>query len=335
VASALIVGLRPLIFPAGAALLQNRQVLLSNINHGEASTYSFSFELVNSTDIGSIQFEFCSDTPIIGAPCTPPTGLDTSGVTLADQTGETGFSIMTGQPSHIIVLTRTAATPTPGPVSYTFDNLMNPDADGSYYVRLQTFASEDASGPAIDMGGLAYTINSAVQITTTVPPFLLFCMGVTITGTDCATASGNYVNFGELSSNTARTGSTQMVVATNAMFGYSLSINGTTMLSGTNVITALVSNDVSRPGTNQFGVNLRNNSSPDVGANPSGSGSASVAANYNIPNRFRFISGEQVASSSTSDEYRKYTVSYLVNVAKDQAPGVYVSTITYICTATF
>jgi hypothetical protein len=310
-------------------------VRLSNINHGEASTYSFSFGLVNNTDIGSIQFEFCSDTPIIGAPCTPPTGLDTSGVTLADQTGEVGFSIMTGQPSHIIVLTRTAATPTPGPVSYTFDNLINPDADGSYYVRLQTFASEDASGPTTDMGGLAYTINSAVQITSTVPPFLLFCMGVTIAGTDCATASGDYVNFGELSSNTARTGSTQMVAATNAMFGYSLSINGTTMLSGTNVIPALVSNDVSRPGTSQFGVNLRNNSTPDVGLNPSGSGGASVAANYNVPNRFRFVSGEQIASSSTSDEYRKYTVSYLVNVAKNHAPGIYVSTITYLCTATF
>jgi len=119
------------------------------------------------------------------------------------------------------------------------------------------------------------------------------------------------------------------------MFGYSLSINGTTMLSGTNVIPALVSNDVSRPGTSQFGVNLRNNSNPDTGLNPSGSGTASVAANYNVPDRFRFVTGEQIASSSTSDEYRKYTVSYLVNIAKNQAPGIYVSTITYLCTATF
>lgn len=335
VALLLILGVRPFIFGASADLLPNRQVLLSDGTLSATSTYSFSFDLVSTSDIGSIQFQFCADTPIIGSPCLAPSGFDASGASLADQTGEIGFTAEAGQPNNQIVLTRTASTPVAGPVSYTFDNVINPDAEGSYYVRLQTFTSEDASGSANDYGGLAYSINNAVSITTTVPPFLLLCTGVTITGTDCTTASGEYINFGELSSNVARTASTQMVIATNAMFGYSLSINGTTMLSGNNTIPALTANDVSRPGTNQFGVNLRSNTDPSIGSNPSGSGVATVSANYNITNRFRFVSGEQIASSATSDAYRKYTASYLVNIAKGQAPGIYVSTITYICTATF
>jgi hypothetical protein len=241
----------------------------------------------------------------------------------------------TGTAANEIILTRTAATPVPGPVTYTFDGIVNPSAAGPYYVRIETFLTEDATGADTDFGGLAYSINNELQISTTVPPFLLFCSGVTISGTDCNTASGDYINFGELSSNTARSGSTQMVIATNAMFGYSLTINGTTMLSGTNVIPALAANDVSRPGTGQFGVNLRNNSDPNIGADPSGIGSGVVTANYSIPNRYRFVSGEQIATSSTTDAYRKYTVSYVVNVAKGQAPGIYVSTITYICLATF
>jgi hypothetical protein len=126
-----------------------------------------------------------------------------------------------------------------------------------------------------------------------------------------------------------------MVLATNANGGYVLTVNGTTMLSGVNSIPALTANDVSRPGTSQFGMNLRKNTDPNVGADPTGSGVATISPNYAIQNRYRFVSGEQIASSTTSDNYRKYTVTYLVNIANGQAPGIYVSTLTYVALATF
>jgi hypothetical protein len=242
---------------------------------------------------------------------------------------------MAGSASNELVLARPVATPTPGPVSYTFDDIVNPDVSGPYYVRMETFLTEDATGPDTDYGGLAYSINDAVQISTTVPPFLLFCTGLTITNFDCNTATGDYINFGDLSTSSAKTGASQMVIATNAKFGYSLTINGTTMLSGTNAIPALSASDVSRPGTGQFGVNLRKNTDPSVGQNPAGPGAATVSANYNTPNRYRFVSGEQIASSVTSSDYRKFTVAYLINVPHGQTPGIYVSTIGYICVATF
>ena len=331
----LMLGLRPLIFHAKAAQLPNRSVTLTNGTPGAISGYVFSFDLASSSDIGSIQFQFCANTPIIGTTCDVPIGFDASAAVLAAQSGELGFTIEPGTDPNVLVLTRTAVAPTPGPVQYDFDNIVNPSTAGSYYVRVQTFQTEDASGADTDYGGLAFAINTNVQVKTIVPPFLLFCSGVTISGTDCSTASGNYINFGELSSNVAKTGSTQMVVATNAKDGYTVQMNGTTMLAGNKTIPALVADDVSRPGTSQFGVNLRRNADPSVGANPSGPGSGTATADYAIANRYRFVSGEHIASASAPDLYRKYTITYLVNVAKDQPPGIYTSTVTYICLASF
>jgi hypothetical protein len=282
-----------------------------------------------------MRVQFCSNSAIIGTACVAPTGFDVQNATLIDQFGVTGFSVSPSTTSNVLVLTRVAFGVTPTQARYELDGVINPDTNGSYFARVETFKTLDASGPHSDYGGIAFSINGGVNITTTVPPFLLFCTGVTITGIDCSTASGQYINFGELSSTSARTGSTQMVVATIGDGGYVITSNGTTLLSGTNSIPALATNDVSRPGTSQFGINLRNNSDPDVGANPSGLGVGAVAPDYNVPNRYRFVSGEQLASYSDPDDFRKYTVSYVVNVAKSQAPGIYVTTITYLCTATF
>ncbi len=58
-------------------------------------------------------------------------------------------------------------------------------------------------------------------------------------------------------------------------------------------------------------------------------------ANYDTPDFYRFVPDEVVASNPTVENSRIYTVSYIVNVPTTQAPGVYVSTMTYICLATF
>ena len=102
--SVLILGLRPFIFPAHAISLPNRSVELSNPLVSATSTYKFSFDIASPDDIGSIRYQFCSDTPLIGTPCTPPTGLDLSAAVLSDQTGETGFSIMAGSKKSFDVL---------------------------------------------------------------------------------------------------------------------------------------------------------------------------------------------------------------------------------------
>ncbi|MEO8105497.1 MAG: hypothetical protein ABI602_04140 [Candidatus Saccharibacteria bacterium] len=322
--------------PAAGAQLGNRKLQISDSIASEPSVYALSFDLSSSGNLGSIEIEFCSNSAISGDPCTPPNGLDLSGVILSDQTGQIGFSIDGASTNNRIILSRPAALPAPvGPVSYTFSNVINPDSPGSYYARLQTFAATDASGSASDYGGSAFAINSNLSISAEVPPYIIFCTAVSIPGSSCANADGDYINFGELSSTRASRGSSQMLTATNARYGYSISITGTTLISGNNVITQLTASDVSRPGTPQFGLNLRANTSPAGGLDPSGPGVAAPTAAYDVPNFYRFSANETVATTTAADDLRLYTASYIVNVPAAQPTGVYVSTVTYICLANF
>jgi hypothetical protein len=326
------------VFHTQAATFPSRSVKLSDNLVSATAQYEFSFIVTTAGQhVNSIRFQFCSNTPLIGDTCVAPVGFDASGATIASQSGNVGFSIDTvDSTGNVIVLTRPPTVASVGMSTVEFSGIVNPSSSGSYYSRVETFGSADATGTHMDYGGLAYNVvDAGVSISTYVPPFLLFCNGITITGFDCSTATGDYVDFGELSTTQARTGSTQFLVATNAGDGYTVSMDGTTMTSGSNVINALSSSDVSRPGTSQFGVNLRKNTDPSIGQNVSGPGAATVTTNYNTPNRYRFISGEPIVSSVSSSDYRKFTVSYVVNVPHGQTPGIYVSSMTFDCLASF
>src|SRR5690606_25747303 len=109
----------------------------------------------------------------------------------------------------------------------------------------------------------------------------------------------------------------------------------TTMTSGNNIISALAVPTVSVPGTSQFGLNLRTNTNPSVGQEVVGNGSSVPVPGYGTPNQFKFAHGDVVVSSPVADSNRKYTVSYITNISAAQAPGVYATTLSYICLANF
>lgn len=334
----LLVGVGLLFFTrAYGDVLTNRSLTLSDSRVGQVATYQLSFTVPTAETLGSIELQLCSNGSLQDDPCVPPNGFDISAATLSSQSGETGFSILpAGTNANTIVLTRTPAVAVPGNVvSYTFDNVTNPADVGSFFGRIQTFASNDASGTSTDYGGLAMSTSRVIDITTVVPPYLLFCAGITITGFDCSTASGNYINFGNLSPVSTASANTELVTATNAQSGYVMQVYGTTMTSGNNIIPAIASADVSRPGTGQFGLNLVANTTPAMGADPQGSGISAPLPGYDQPNFFKFVSGDAIASATTSDDFRKLTASYIVNMPVGQPVGVYVATLTYVCLANF
>ncbi len=303
-------------------------------------SYNFSFNTMTTGPIGSITFQICSNYQYeLTDPCTPPAGFDATAATLTAQSGITDFSLDNGEvgastASKLVITRPVASTVEPQPLAYVFSGITNPSAVSTNYVRISTHSSSDGTGPEIDYGIVVFATNFDIEITTEVPPYLLFCTGITIEGFNCGTAEGSFINFGELSSRTARTATSQMLASTNAPFGYSVTMTGTTMTAGNNTIPSM-NGDISRPGTSQFGVNGRFNSSPNVGAEPEGGGTTSPSAGYNNPNFFRFKDGDIIASSNGTDDYRKITVSYLVNTSSGQPPGRYVTTISYICLANF
>ncbi len=312
-----------------------RSLTLSSGTAGAKTDFVLRFTLSTPASLGSIEAEFCSNSPLFSEPCVIPVGLSLSNLQLTGQTGQTGFVLGPGSNAHTVVLSRPPAASVVGPISYTFANAVNPAQAGSYYVRLQTFVSSNATGAANDYGGIGYAVNNNLSISAEVPPYLIFCAAITIPTLNCDSANGNYINFGELSATRASFGTSQLLSSTNAKDGYSVTLAGTTLTSGNNAITALLASDVSRPGTAQFGLNLRANASPSGGDEPSGPGSGAPKGPYAQANFFQFQQGDIVASVPKPDLTRRYTASYLVNVPKSQAPGIYVSTVTYICLGNF
>jgi hypothetical protein len=223
------------------------------------------------------------------------------------------------------------------PSTYTLDNVVNPtDMTHSFAIRMSDYASNDASGPLIDLGSVLSAINLGVSIETQVPPMLLFCVGQAV-DLGCNSTNGiHYQNLGTLSSDHALYTQSQMSAATNASQGYVITANGPTMEAGTHVIDALNSQTASAPGNSQFGINLRENSEPAVGEEPVGaSNNTTVASGYDTPNVYQYHDGDMVASADGVSLFRRFTVSYIINVPPNLLPGDYTTTVTYICTGRF
>lgn len=335
----LIVYLLALQFPgqqvAAETLLDSRYDKMSNTVVDQISQHEFGFIMSDTlTPVGSVIIEFCSNSPFSNTPCSTPTGLDATSATFLGQTGETGF-IMLPSTAGKLTLTRAPINPSGVPSTYTFGNITNPSSNGTYYVRVQTYSSIDGTGTPVQTGGIVIYINNPITINAEVPPYLTFCVAVTITGFDCSSATNFFIDFGNFSTTSTSKASSQFVAASNAISGYSVTVAGNTLTSGLNTIASLTTPTGSVIGTSQFGLNLRQNTTPGVGANVIGPGTATPKPNYNIPNQYTYNNGDIIASVTHSDDIRKFESSYIVNISNSQASGVYSATITYICLANF
>lgn len=317
-----------------AVQVTNRSVDIVDTTISVTTTHVIRLDVVSPDNIGSMEFQYCSNDPLPGLPCTPPSGLDLSGAVLAAEFGELGFAIHPSSTINRLVISRVSVAPAPGATAYTFDNIVNADTVGSNYIRVGTYSSNDGTGPRVDEGGIAYALVSGFSVSAFVPPWLLFCTGVSIP-TNCASAVGSGVGMGEFDTGITAVGTSQMQAATNGEFGYRISVLGTTMTSGNNVIPNMVARGPANLGSSQFGMNLRNNSNPNVGSNPSGPGTASPTVDYNAVNQFKFVPGDTLVTVGTTNDTRTYTVSYIVNVDDNQKAGYYSTTLSYIALASF
>jgi hypothetical protein len=324
------------VLPASAdTRLQDRGLYMQSSLPSVVTNYTISFQYISPEAVGSVDMLICQD-PIPYDPCVPPAGLDVSHAVLTNQTGETGFSILSKTTNHLI-LTRQPEGITSGSSSYTFSNVVNPsDTSQSFAIRLQTHSSTDATGPEIDFGSIEGQVTNAIELETQVPPMLIFCMAQQVAQNCAGTNDTYYTDLGTLDSETTLTAQSEMAVGTNASQGFVITANGTTLSAGTNVINALSKPTPSEVGTNQFGINLVQNSDPVVGANQEGDWpNAMPTSDYNQANKYKFVSGDVIASSPDVSLMEKFTVSYVINSSVDLRAGVYTTTITYIASGRF
>lgn len=205
--------------------------------------------------------------------------------------------------------------------------LSNPSTAASYVLIIDGLFGDD--------GQIATAIvdDDQVVVSTTIDPYLTFAISqnaVTLK------RSGGVLNPD--SSNTGfNTGTANtLAAATNATSGYTITYYGSTLTSGGNTIDAMATKTTSSTGTEQFGINLKDNATPNTGAEPSG-GTGAPASDYNTADQYRFIADTttNLASAAGASASTTFTVSYIVNVAATTQAGDYSTTITYICTGNF
>lgn len=315
--------------------IADRSLELANSSTGITTDYTLSFTITTSSNLGSMDVLFCSNSPLQDDTCDSPAGMDVTHAQFKAASGITSVTLFPVTTNEMLLSWGSTSISPPLAVSFTFSDIVSPSDRGAYYARLSTYASSNGTGPAVGFGGLAFALTNNLLISSYVPPYLTFCSGLSIPSFDCSSATGDYINFGGLAPSRSSQSASQLLVATNAPGGYTVQVVGTTMTSGNNIIAAITGLAGTQPGTPQFGINLRANSAPPVGGDPAGPGSGLAAPGYDTANRFRFVSNEIVASSLAADDWRRYTVSYLVNVPGSQAPGVYASTLTYVCAGSF
>jgi hypothetical protein len=335
-AAVLSLGIYQLSSKSQALHIQNHSVQISTAIVGATASHNFQFTYPSTSVVGSIVLLYCDGGALQQMPCNAPAGLDLSGASLVSQTGNTGFVIdIVNSTANKIVLTRAPVAGAAVASTYDFNNIINPStANTTTYIRISTYPTIDGTGSYNDDGAVAFSTVNPFEVGAFVPPFIKLCVGITV-AVDCSSMSGNSINLGVLSTNTTKYATSQFAAGTNSITGYNVFTLGTTMTSGNHTIAAINPPGTSKIGVSQFGLNLRANTSPAVGAEPQGPGTGVPQSDYNSPNIFKFQNGDSVAQSPLTTDFNKMTASYVVNIGGGQDPGFYATTITYLAVSQF
>jgi len=143
---------------------------------------------------------FCSNTPLSGTACVAPTGFDLTSATVTAGTGTTGATLDStsndaGNPggTNKNVIAITGMTLGTSASTLTIGDVTNPSTVGTFYARIQTYASSgaqetawaDTSGGAVngdlsttytDNGSVALSTNNSLGVSAAVLESLSFCL---------------------------------------------------------------------------------------------------------------------------------------------------------------
>ncbi len=145
-------------------------------------------------------------------------------------------------------------------------------------------------------------------------------------------------NFGSFSPGLTATATASFSVVNYTSYGYAVIIAGDSLKNGSHTLPALATASDPVPGSEQFGLNMVANTVPVAfGANPDngGFGFGTVTSAYGTANKYRFVSGESIASAPKSSGKTIYTLSYIANVNGRTPGGQYVGNQTIIVTGTY
>lgn len=143
------------------------------------------------------------------------------------------------------------------------------------------------------------------------------------------------ISFGALSTSATATGTSTFSVINYTSYGYVVQTIGAPPSTGNYVLAGMNPAGPSQVGVEQYGINLRANTSPSTFGADANGGFGIAAVNYNTPNNFRYVAGEVIASAPKSSGQTDYTISYIVNASTTTAGGSYSGRQELVCTGTY
>ena len=172
-----------------AAQVTERSIALSS-SSADAEDVDYEVKFTTAQSAGAVVIDFCSNSPLLGATCTPPSGFTLAATTAA------GFTKEAASTANTIILTGSVAN---GANTITLDNVDNPTAAGNMYARILTFTDDtDAveytstdpdnggANPHLDDGGVAMSITPTIAVSGAVLESMTFCVsGTDITVVNC------------------------------------------------------------------------------------------------------------------------------------------------------
>jgi hypothetical protein len=157
--------------------------------------------------------------------------------------------------------------------------------------------------------------------------------------------TGGLFDLGLMTSSTTKTFTTNFEVRAYIAHGYSARVVGPApqLLSSTPTgrsLSPMSTRGPSVQGSEQYGLNLRANTTPAIGSPvqqiPDATFSFGYAtADYDVLDEYKYVDGDVVARSDKSSGYTKYFMSFIANVAESTSGGEYSTAHTVVVTANY
>ncbi len=333
-----------LLLIAGLVTIGSESVLAATLNSGSTSlstavtsgtSVSYTIDVSNVT-LSAVKCIALTFSTAIGG-TTLPTGMDISGATYNAAgsdfvpDAQTWSAAVTG--ATVKVTNVTGETPASASArTILLTGITNGSTAGTtYYAEVNTYNNTDCSSSAVDTDGIStFAFADAVTVSATVNPTLTF----TISATTCS--------LGTLSASATNSCTFTIAAATNGTAGYTVSYPSsegtlTSATDGSDTITAIGSTAAAAStGSEQFGINLKDNATPNVGVEPSG-GSGAAASNYGTADSFAWdgTTGRTIASVAGPSAATTYTVSTIANISSTTEAGAYTRTMHFLITSNY
>lgn len=139
------------------------------------------------------------------------------------------------------------------------------------------------------------------------------------------------INLGTLSDSVTATGTAQFYVRAYLNSSYTvISASAPPTNESGDTLSPMTATASPVTGTEQFGINLVDNTSPNIGTNPalqpdSSFASGQAASGYDTADQFRYNQGEVIAEDTSDPAWGQtnYTISYIANISDITEAGLY------------